>query len=60
MNPNSFIHIKSSKFPILPGEEDELVNEGTYGKALALYIESELKRNHTQYLLSAARIGDGG
>jgi hypothetical protein len=44
MNPNSFKHIKSSKFPILPGEEDELVNAGTYGKALALYIESELKK----------------
>lgn len=38
-----FIHIKSAKFPILPGEERELVNEGTYGKALAQHLESELR-----------------
>jgi hypothetical protein len=40
---NPFIHIKSAKFPILPGEEDELVSEGTYGKALARYLEARLK-----------------
>jgi hypothetical protein len=40
---NPFIHIKSAKFPVLPGEEDELVNEGTYGKALAQYLEAKLK-----------------
>lgn len=40
---NPFIHIKSAKFPVLPGEEDELVNEGTYGKALAQYLEARLK-----------------
>lgn len=38
-----FIHIRSAKFPVLPGEEDELVNEGTYGKALAQYLETQLK-----------------
>ena len=38
-----FIHIRSAKFPILPGEEEELVNEGTYGKALALYLQEHLK-----------------
>jgi hypothetical protein len=38
-----FIHIRSAKFPVLPGEEDELVNEGTYGKALAQYLEARLK-----------------
>jgi hypothetical protein len=38
-----FIHVKSAKFPVLPGEEDELVNEGTYGKALAQYLEAQLK-----------------
>lgn len=38
-----FIHIKTAKFPVLPGEDDELVNEGTYGKALALYLEERLK-----------------
>ena len=37
-----FIHISSTKFPILPGEEDELVNEGMYGKALAQYLQAEL------------------
>lgn len=46
MSPNAFIHIKSAKFPILPGEEEELVNEGMYGKALALYLESSLKELH--------------
>ena len=30
-----FIHIRSSKFPILSGEKEELVNNGMYGKALA-------------------------
>jgi hypothetical protein len=37
-----FIHIRSTKFPILPGEKDELVNEGTYGKALAEYLRGKL------------------
>ena len=39
---DSFLHIRSRKFPILPGEEDELVNEETYGKALAQYIQQAL------------------
>jgi hypothetical protein len=38
-----FIHIKAAKFPILPGEDEELVNPGTYGKALAQYLEARLK-----------------
>lgn len=38
-----FIHIRSAKFPILPGEEEELVNEGMYGKALAEYLQVKLK-----------------
>lgn len=38
-----FIHIRSSKFPTLPGEADELVNEGTYGKALAGYLDARLR-----------------
>lgn len=38
----SFIHIKSTKFPRLPEEDSELVNEGTYGKALANYVQTEL------------------
>jgi hypothetical protein len=39
---SKFIHIRSSKFPILPGEREELVNEGTYGKALAEYLRLKL------------------
>lgn len=38
-----FIHIRSAKFPILPGEEQEIVNEGTYGKALALYLQTAIR-----------------
>jgi hypothetical protein len=30
-----FIQIRSAKFPVLPGEEEELVNMGMYGKAVA-------------------------
>jgi hypothetical protein len=37
-----FIHIRSSKFPILPGEKEELVNDGMYGKALAEYLREKL------------------
>ena len=37
-----FIHIRSAKFPVLPGEREELVNEGTYGKALAIYLQEKL------------------
>ena len=39
---DKFIHIKSSKFPILPGEKEELVNDGMYGKALAQYLQAKL------------------
>lgn len=43
-----FIQIRSTKFPILPGEVDELMNEGLYGKALAIYLQEELtKRAYT-------------
>ena len=41
--PLPFIHIKAAKFTVLPGEEGELVNPGTYGKALAQYLEACLK-----------------
>ena len=37
-----FIHIKTAKFPILPGERDELVNDGMFGKALAEYLRAKL------------------
>lgn len=44
MPQQPFIHIRSAKFPILPGETEELVNEGTYGKALAEYLQTHLQR----------------
>ena len=37
-----FIQIKASKFPVLPGEREELVNDGMYGKALAQYLQAKL------------------
>ncbi len=40
---DKFIHIRSARFPILPGEKEELVNEGMYGKALAEYLQSKLQ-----------------
>ena len=40
---DKFIHIRSPKFAILPGEKDELVNAGMYGKALAQYLQGKLK-----------------
>jgi hypothetical protein len=38
-----FIHIRSAKFPIVAGETEELVKEGTYGKAFAQFLETRLK-----------------
>ncbi len=40
---DKFIHIRSSKFPILSGEKEELVNEGMYCKALAEYLQTKLR-----------------
>jgi hypothetical protein len=40
--PNAFIHIRSAKFPILPGEDGELVHPGMYGKAHAHYLQERL------------------
>ena len=42
MTANPFLHIRSTKLRILPGEDDELVNEGMYGKACAQYLQSNL------------------
>lgn len=42
MKSNPFLHIRSSKFPVLPGEDDELINEGMYGKACAQYLQRAL------------------
>lgn len=44
MPDSPFIHLRSPKFPPLPGEEEELVNEGMFGKALALYLQEHLQR----------------
>ena len=38
----SFIHIRTSKFPALPGEQEEVVNDGTCAKALAEHLRSKL------------------
>jgi hypothetical protein len=38
-----FIHITSAKFSILPGEAEQIINEGTYGKALAEYLTVRLR-----------------
>lgn len=42
MIPGSCIKIQTTKFPILEGEEEEIVNENTYGKALCKYLEERL------------------
>jgi hypothetical protein len=39
---DTFIHIRSAKFPVLPGEEEEIVNPGMFGKALGEYLQAEL------------------
>ncbi len=44
MISNSCIRIATSKFLILDGEKEEIVNENMYGKALCLYLESELPK----------------
>jgi len=38
------IEIHTNKFPILEGEDDEIVNEGMYGKALCVYLQKELPK----------------
>lgn len=43
MSINPFIHVRSPKFAVLPGEDAELVNEGMYGKSIAIYLEEKLK-----------------
>lgn len=39
---DAFIHIRSNKFPLLEGEEQEMVNEGMVGKALGQYLATKL------------------
>ncbi len=43
MSHDSF-HIRSSKFPVLAGEDQESVNPGTFGQALANYIKERLEQ----------------
>lgn len=45
-----FLHIRSTRFPVLPGEDAELVNEGMYGKALAEYLNEHLSARGYQTL----------
>lgn len=42
--PQSCLLIETDKFPVLDGEEDEIGNDGMYGKALCEYLEAELPR----------------
>jgi hypothetical protein len=40
--PQSCLLIESKKFPILPGEGQDLTNERMHGKSLCQYLKSEL------------------
>ncbi|MRR50404.1 MAG: hypothetical protein EG825_05735 [Rhodocyclaceae bacterium] len=42
MIPQSCLLIETKKFPVMPGEDEEIVNERMYGKALCQYLESVL------------------
>lgn len=42
MIPRSCVVIETEKFPALPGEDEEIVNPGTYGRALCEYLEKKL------------------
>ena len=42
MISGTWVTIDTNKFPILEGEDEELVNEGMYGKALCQYLEKKL------------------
>lgn len=42
MSSTLFFHVRSEKFTILPNEDDEILNEGIYGKSLCLYLRKNL------------------
>lgn len=42
MGPNPFFHLRAPRLGVLPGEDDELVNEGLYGKALCVHLGEQL------------------
>jgi hypothetical protein len=44
MIPGICVLIETTKFPALEGEENEMVNEGMYGKAICLYLKKELPK----------------
>jgi hypothetical protein len=44
MIPQSCLLIESKKFPIQPGEDQEITNERMYGKALCTYLQEHLPR----------------
>ena len=44
MIAHTCITIETQKFPVLDGEEEELVNENMYGKALCIYLEKALPK----------------
>jgi len=50
MIPRSCIAIDTKKFPILEGEDDEIVNENMYGKALCMYLEHNLPKKGIKVL----------
>jgi len=46
MIQNSCLKIETKKFPILQGEEEEIVNDNMYGKALCQYLKSNLSNTN--------------
>jgi hypothetical protein len=44
MIPRSCVAIETKKFPILEGEDEEIVNPNMYGKALCKYLEHNLPK----------------
>ena len=48
MIPNSCIKIETTKFPVLDGEKEEIVNENMYGKAVCNYLEKELPKENIE------------
>jgi hypothetical protein len=44
MIPRSCVAMETKKFPILEGEDAEIVNENMYGKALCKYLEHNLPK----------------
>lgn len=43
MKDSNYVIINSGLFPVLKGEDEELINPGTYGKALAVFIREQLE-----------------